>query len=429
MPKFAGIKNNNVCIISDLPFVNNDIISLEIPIELEKLSFTELVSGYRIRNNKFIAKSGIGNSKEIRLALVGNWKMKCGIATYSENLWPELINRVGDYKLFIEKNDKNTGPINLVGTETVADNKIVACWKRGEPLSELATEIKNFDPDIILIQHEFGIWPNARHWLSLMTQLINYRVIVVMHSIFYHLDKLVCEASMPEIIVHLNGAKDLLQNKKKILNKIHVIPHGCYPVSDPNKLWNIYKSEKTFLQFGFGFRYKNWESSIQATAILKKKYPDVFFTGLFSESDNNKVEHQVYFNELISLIDQLDVKENVALIRGYQSDVAIDAFLRTNQAAIFPYVANAGNEVFGASGAARMAMAKGLPVITSFANHFSDLPTIKADTPDQLATELDMLFSDWKIKKIQIDRQLQYLKENSWAKISEKYLAVFEGKK
>lgn len=428
MSRFAGVKNNNIRVISKDSFVSPQYDTIEIPIELNDVSASDLIAYYKVRNGKFISKLNKKPASEIRLALVGNWKMQCGISTYSENLWPELIEGVGDFKLFIEKNEHSTGAINLIGNKSCSNEQVVACWARGEPLQDLVSEIIKYDPDIVLIQHEFGIWPNARHWLSLMSQLSDYRVIVTMHSVFHHLDKLIFEASMPEIIVHLDGAKDLLTIEKDLSNKIYVIPHGCYPKTNKKKLWNVYKSNKTFMQFGFGFRYKGWENSIKATAILKEKYPDVFFTGLFSESEFAKTEHQLYCNELLDLINKLGVQENVAILRGYQSELVIDSYLRTNQATIFPYISQPDHEVFGASGAARMAMSKGLPVVTSSINHFSDLPTIKADTPEQIALELEKIFTDSKLKDAQIIKQFEYIEENGWDKVAKKYLGVFEGK-
>jgi glycosyltransferase involved in cell wall biosynthesis len=183
------------------------------------------------------------------------------------------------------------------------------------------------------------------------------------------------------------------------------------------------------MQFGFGFRYKGWENCIKATAILKKKYEDVFFTGLFSESPFNKSEHQTYYDELDSLIKELNIEENVSLIRGYQSDNTLDSYLKTNQATLFPYVSNKDHEVFGVSGAARYAMSRGVPVITSGANHFSDIPTIKADTPEQMADELDKLFQSEKAKQEQILKQLTYINDNTWEKVANKYLILFENPK
>jgi glycosyltransferase involved in cell wall biosynthesis len=259
-----------------------------------------------------------------------------------------------------------------------------------------------------------------------MSQLSTARVIVTLHSVFHHRDKTIVEAAIPEIVVHLQGAKKVLKEEKGVPGEVTVIPHGCYECVSKEKLWNFYKSPFTFLQFGFGFRYKGWQESIRACAILKKKFPNVFFTGIFSESQFNQHEHQIYFDELNVLIDELDLKDNVAIIRGFQSDESLDSYIRTNQVTVFPYVSSVEHEVFGASGAARLAMSKYVPVITSEVNHFADLPTIKANTAEEIADKLELMFTNAAAKKEQVETQLKFVEENSWEKICEKYIALFE---
>lgn len=425
MARFVGVKNNHICIVSDKPFVNNELQILEVPPELNEISPTELIINCHVVNNKVKCKNCKKPANQIKLALVGNWKMRCGIATYSEHLWPEVIKHVEHFKLFIEKNDLPTGDIYQIGVQQLSEDRVSVCWKRGEPLHQLIKEIKEYEPDIIWFQHEFGLWPNAAYWLSMMSQLSDYRVIVTMHSIFHHRDKTIVEAAIPEIITHLEGGRHLLKEKKGISAKVHVIPHGCYTY-DNERLWNFYKSEHTFMQFGFLFRYKGWQLALEAVAILKEKYPDVFFTGLCSESPYVKADHQIYYNELMDVIDRLDIKNNVALIRGYQSDQTLNSYLRTNKIAIFPYVSSPEHEVFGASGAARLAMATGMPVVTSNINHFCDLNTIKADTAEQIAAELDKLFSNPILAQQQVEKQKKYVEENSWINIASQHIKIFE---
>lgn len=425
MVRFVGVQDNHICVVSNNSFTNESLQIIEVPAELSHVSPADLITNCIIKNGQIRCKSLHKSASQLRVALVGNWKMRCGIATYSEHLWPQVIKHIGDYKLFIEKNDLPTGSVYQMGDQTMAESQVVSCWKRGESLQSLVRELKEYDPDVIWIQHEFGLWPNASYWLAMMNQLSNYRIIVTMHSVFHHRDKTIIEASMPEIVVHLEGARQVLKEEKGLAARVSVIPHGCYDY-DGERLWNTYKSNKTFLQFGFGFRYKGWENAIQATAILKKKYLDVFFTGLFSESPYAKMEHQMYYNELMRLVDELGLRENVSILRGYQSDAALDSFLRTNQATIFPYVSHPEHEVFGASGAARMAMSKGLPVITSSVNHFSDLPTIKADTPEEIAQALENLFVVPGARQNQIDAQVRYIRENTWEKIGLRYVSLLE---
>ena len=426
LSRFIGIKNNSIKFISSEEIVSDDtsINIIEIPTQYQNLSFEEIITNFRI-GTSLKPKRSITNANKLKVAFVGNWKMRCGISTYSENLWPEVAKKVGDFKLFIEENPTPTGPVNIMGNTSIPIDKVVSCWKRGEPLDRLISEIKAYDPDIVWIQHEFGIWSNAGYWLSLMSQLSNYRVIVTMHSVFHHRDKTIVEAAMPEIVVHLEGAKKVLKEEKCLTSEVYVIPHGCYNL-DNEKLWNFYKSDHTFMQFGFGFRYKGWELAIKATECLKRKYSDVFFTGLFSESPFCKADHQIYYDELMNLVNEFDLSNNVAIIRGYQSDASLDSYLKTNQAVLFPYVSHASHEVFGASGAARMAMSKMCPVVTTNVNHFSDLPTLKADTPEDIAEALNSMFSNPLAREDQIEKQLKYVVDNSWDNIAARYLAIFE---
>jgi glycosyltransferase involved in cell wall biosynthesis len=423
--RYAGIKNNRISLISGEHFDNESLSIIEVPNELSHIPNKDLI-GCRVKDGQIICKLSKKPAKEMKIALVGNWKMKCGISTYSENLWSQVVKHVGDYKLFIENNTSCTGNLNEIGGETISPDKVAVCWKRGESLKDLVAAIKEYNPDIVWIQHEFGLWSNASHWLSMMNQLSEYRIIATMHSVFYHKDKAIVEAAIPEIVVHLQGGYDVLKNKKHIPGKVYVIPHGCFPCTNRERLWNFYKSEKTFMQFGFGFRYKGWENSIRAAGLLVKKYPDVFFTGLFSESPHNKSEHNIYYDELMDLVSELGIEENVALIRGFQSDETLDSYLRTNQVTVFPYISHPDHEVFGASGAARLAMAKALPVITSSVNHFSDLPTIKADSPEEIASALEKLFSDPITRENQINNQIDHLNENTWENVALRYISLFE---
>src|SRR5579859_4385837 len=416
--RYAMVKNNKISSISNEPIKSIDCI--EISDELSKIDSRDLIINAKVKDGKIVYKYLKKPTNQLKVALVSNYGSQCGLGTYAKFLYDELVGYVGDYKSFIEQNDSYE-----VENPKIPNDKIVPCWKRGEKLSELIEKIKEYEPDIIHINHEYGLFPDARHWLSLLTQLQEYRVIVTMHSVFpHHQDKIICEAAIPEIIVHLEGAKTNLKEEKKVLSKVYVIPHGCYSFSEEH-FWNLYKSEHVFFTCGFGFRYKNFENSIIATSILKEKYPDIFFTAIFSESPHNKEEHQLYYNSLIELIDKLKIKDHIAIVRGFQSNIVIDSYLRTNKAAVFPYTSDKKHEVFGSSGASRLALSANIPVITSSIHHFSDLPSIKADTPEEIAAKLDEVFSNPEIIKTQLEKQKLYVQENSWQNIALKYLEIF----
>ena len=419
--RYVGIKNGRIKIISNKTFSHSEYQVLEIPLELNQIANDELILNYRIRDKQFIARKGNRPAPDLKVAFIGNYQQACGISTYNSHLFPQIVPFIKDFRLFNEITDVS------VGDPTLDQSKIIACWQRGQSVDQLVQEVKKYDPDIVLISHEFGLFPNARHWLSLMTQLSDYRIITILHSTFpEHLDKTVIEASIPEIVVHSDGAKQSLYTDKHLNTSVSVIPHGCYSLSTNSKLWNLYRSEHTFIQSGFSFPYKNMTASIKAAALLKDKYPDVFLTLLVSESPFNKVGHQIYYEELIALIDQLGAQNHVGIVRGFLSEEVIDAYYRTNRAAVFPYASQPGHEVWGASGAIRQAASKQLPVISSNIHHFSDFPSIKVDNDQELANALDKLFNDPKLQREQVAKQNQFIKDNSWEQVALRFIKLFE---
>lgn len=425
MARFVGIKHDKVCVVSDKPFDQKDILTLEVPIEFENVSSMELIANYRVYKNQLQDKKSKKHTNQLRVAFVGNWMQKCGIATYNFALWPEVAKHLKDYKLFIEESEIYTHDIHQFGNQVLSDQQVLVCWKRGQSLQKLIAALKEYNPDIVLISHEYGIFPNARYWLSMLSQLSEYRVITTLHSVFHHKDKTIIEAAIPEIIVHLEGAKKVLKEEKQITGQVYVIPHGC-SLSNKERLWNFYKSDHTFIIQGFGFKYKNFQAALETVAILKKKFPDIFFTGLFAETPYAKMEHQLYYNELMLLADQLNIQNNISLIRGFQSEEVINSFLGTNQAAIFPYNSHPQHEVYGSSGSARLAMSAGIPVITSNAHLFSDLPTIKTNSAQEIADALEKLWSNSKEKEKQIAIQNDYLLNTTWEKVALMHLNIFE---
>ena len=425
MARYIVVKDRRIRAVSSTEITSEDEV-VRVPPELDDVAASTLMSGFQVRDGIIERGQILKPASQTKIAFVGNWKMRCGISTYAEKLWPHVAAGVGDWRIFAERNSEKTGPLNVFGGIEVDSSHVVECWSRGEPLGELVKQLRDYVPDVVWIQHEYGLWPNARHWLALMSQLAGMRVIVTLHSVYRHMDKLVSEAAIPEIVVHLEGAKRVLEDVKRVPGAVHLMSHGCDPIGDRSRLWNIYRSEHTFAQFGFGFRYKGWENSIHAVAELKKKHPDVFFTGLFSESSYSMTEHETYHADLMRLTRDLGVEDNVALIRGFQSDESLDSYLRTNRAVVFPYVSHPDHEVFGVSGAARYAMSKNVPVVTTSVNHFSDVPTIKADTPEAIASALDSLFSSRVAWEKQVQKQTEYALANSWENVAKRFLEILE---
>lgn len=374
-----------------------------------------LIRDYTVKQGRLVKRHEKVDIYKAKIAFVSVWGIQCGISTYSEFLVKAMRDRGLNVRVFAEKYEG-----------AVDSDDVLHCWTRGTSLLGLCDELKAYDPDFIYVQHEYGIFPDARHWTKFVSFLKNYNYNVAFHSVYTHKDKTVCEAICDNVVVHSEAAKDILEGKG-IKAKISVIPHGCVEGKDLTRLWNIYKSPYTFMQFGFGFEYKGWNTALNAVKILKETYPDVFYLMLFSESEFSADYHQSQFFKIQKLVQDLGIGDNVSIIRGFQPEDVIDSFLRTVRVAVFPYTSHPDHVVYGSTGAARIAMANGTPVVTSKLPLFYDLRGVvpQITSAEELAVELDRLFSDKKHYEELRKGEIKYVKDNSWAEAANKYLTVW----
>ena len=414
---YLGYRGKDILFLSDAACQNApDVTLIRLPQELEGVPGDLLMGEYEVWNGRPVLRTAPKPPGDLRVALVGVYRIKCGIATYCEALFPEIGQGARDYHIFAEEAD-----------DAVDEPQVTRCWRRGQPLQRLVDQLIDYEPDVVLIEHEYGVFPDARHWLALLAQLQRFRTIVKLHSTYrHHPDKVICEAACSEIIVHTQEAAQVLAGKG-LKAKIHVIPHGSTRCTNRERYWNRYGSDHTLVQFGFGFQYKGWEVALRAVAQLRDRYPDIFYTGLFSESPYSRTFHSRYYADLEALIRQLGITEHVALIRGYQSDAGIDSFLRTNQVAIFPYIDNGVHTVYGCSGAARVAMGAAIPVIVSSVPLFADLEGVcpRVGSIDELCGAVETLLSGPERRALQVERQCRFLDETSWPNVAAQHLEVF----
>lgn len=374
-----------------------------------------------VGDNSLIGKK-IGTNKtkdisELKVAGICNWGDQCGIATYSEQLIPELQKHVKEVRIFAEIIPESDDPDR--------------CWKRGQSCIDLANRIIEYNPDVVFIQHEFGIFPKATHFLKLLEMFDGIPYVITLHSVYEHLDKTICTSYIKNIITHNpNGEKCLMKMGHR--NQVFVLPHGCNLYEDVKPLWNIFQNEKAIIQFGFGFEYKGLDQAIEAVSILKNRsedFKDIFYCFLCSESNHTRSIQARYYNTIRDLVESKGLQDNVVVLRGYLSDQHMQNFLRTAKLAVFPYKNDPNNIVYGASGAVRKAMSNGIPVIASDCHLFDDLDGVlpRPSTPEELADEIQKVFSSHEYRDELLKKSKNFVTENSWENVGLKYAEILAG--
>jgi glycosyltransferase involved in cell wall biosynthesis len=357
---------------------------------------------------------------QLRIAFVCNWNDQCGISTYSKFLVEAIKPLVADIKIFSE----------VVEKETHEDEEYVdRCWKRGDSLKELSSKISEWNPDFTIIQHEFGIFPNAFYFMKFMEEMKKFPHVVTMHSVYQHLDKVIYTESMSHIVTHSDKGRKCLRRNGNTA-EIYYIPHGCVQLEETSEIWNNLQSPYTILQFGFGFKYKGVEDAIKAVAHLVKtdpKFKNLYYIYLCSENANSTLVHEEYYEYLRKTCEELGVSENVCILRKYQTDEMLSLYIRLAKLCVFPYVTDPNNVVYGESGAIRIAMAHNTPTLASTSRMFSDLQGVVPRIPDYktLARHIDEVFSNDKYRDEILRRARKYVKENSWDIVGKKYLDLY----
>lgn len=357
---------------------------------------------------------------ELKVACICNWNDACGISTYTRFLIDEITKKVSEVRIFSEQNAKPTHP---------DDHRVVRCWNRGFSMKDTIQQILDWTPDFVIVQHEFGIFPKANYFLQMLQMLENTRYIITLHSVYEHLDKTICTSAIKNIVVHSEQGKDCLRRLGHN-QPIFVLPHGCVKFDDNAELWNIFQVPYVLIQFGFGFFYKGVDRAIDAINILKNsdpKFQDIFYVYLCSDSGHFDGVHNQYYSFLMDKIEELDLHDNVSIIRKFHSEETINNYLRTAKIALFPYMTDPKHTVYGASGAIRVAMANGIPVLASESKMFDDLEGIipRPNSAEALAQEIDHIFSSEKYKNQIKDKTDNYIDNNTWDVVADKYLDIY----
>jgi glycosyltransferase involved in cell wall biosynthesis len=362
------------------------------------------------------------HTNDLKVAFVCNWNDFCGISTYTKFLVDAMRPKVQEIRIFSE----------IVNELSEPDGPEVSrCWERGKSMLPMLEELHAWGPDFIIIQHEFGIFPKATYFLQMLQSIENIPYVVTMHSVYEHLDKTVCHAAAKNIVVHSNEGEKTLRRTGNS-SKIFVIPHGCvqFPEDSTSELWNIFQTPYAMFQFGFGFFYKGVDRVLDAVRHLKSsdpKFQDIFYCYLCSENDHTSFVHTQYYDFLMDKIKELNIEDNAVIIKKFQSEKVINNYLRTAKLALFPYVGDPRNMVYGASGAIRVAMANGIPVIASNCHQFDDLEGVVPRPGDylSLAQEIDRVFSSDSYKGELLAKSKKYIEENTWDISADRYINLY----
>lgn len=350
----------------------------------------------------------------MRVAYITPWGSHNSIASYAA----ELISRINlPHHIFAEIDPK---------IDTVEEG-VTRCWQRGEPLDDLAAQIFGYEPDVVYIEHQYGLFPDQAEWLGLLEQLAstNAKVFVKMHSVYKRPINLLFGytedpkylKSIPHSIVHTPGAAEVLAARG--LTNVSVIPHG---INEP-----IYRqplSKPYLFSFGHGAPYKGLETTIAVVQDLKKTFPEVLYLGVFN---SDSIPSQFYMNKILAGIGDQGLQDNIIIFAAYKPLDTLRRFAQWCSVGLFTYN-KYDTDSYGASGAARTAIGWGLPIVTSDCSLFSDLEGVaKGTNATEIADHVRKLLWIPEAAQAALVRQRDLAQRQSWDRVAAEHRALFKG--
>lgn len=299
----------------------------------------------------------------MKIAILSTYPpQKCGIATFSEDLYKSL-------------QIASTDTVHIIaltqGTDEQFPEEVVATIDKHQIKSyvQAADLINTYD--VCVLQHEYGIFGGeCGEYILTLCNLLHIPIVTNFHTI---LPK--PSAKEKEILQHLgqlsslitvmtNWAVNMLNSIYQIpVDKVRMVPHGV-PVFDyqqelAKQKLNL-QGKKVLLSFGFLGRGKGFETAIEA---IKDVHDPNFVYIILGITHPNvyKEEGETYRNQLIERCKSLGIEDKVDFVNEFASPKLLHDYLTACDMYVTPYP----NENQISSGTLSFALGAGAAVIST----------------------------------------------------------------
>lgn len=380
--------------------------------------------------NDFMKRMGIKKSKVQPLAkilLVATYPPReCGIATYTFDLKNALDNKFEncfDIKICAletekEKHSYKTEQVDLILTtdDPASYESIAATINLDENL------------ELVMIQHEFGLFKNNEEAFIKFLKAIKKPIIIAFHTVLpepnKELEKTVKElVSIAKVVtVMTTSSAELLQNTYGVKpDKIKIIAHGTHLVKHLDK--SILKEKynvlgrKVISTFGFLGPGKSIETTLNALPEVIKQHPDILFLivgkthpTLFHEQGN------AYMESLQKIVDDLKISKHVKFVTKFVPLPELLEYLQLSDC----YVFTSKDPNQAVSGTFSYAVSCGCPILSTPIPHAKEVlqegQGLLFDFGDskQLAEKLNELLKDEELLESMKMKSLHFSSATSW---------------
>ena len=378
-----------------------------------------------------------GVSKIQRIALIGNSPPRlCGIATFTRDVYQALHSAFPEISLDLYAMT-DPGGSYAYGPE-------VTCAIAQEDLSDYraaAQRINDSRADVVLVQHEYGIFGGSAGALLLrLLDRVDAPVVVTLHTVLEQpnadqravIEALARRAS--KLIVMAEKGRELLVRVHGISwNQIAVVPHGVpdRPFVKPESVQARFgfSGRRVLLTFGLLSPNKGIEAMIRALPAIVAAHPESLYVVLGATHPHLVArEGEVYRDSLKALAAELGVAQSVRFIDGFLDQEALLDYLQVADIYVTPYL----NATQITSGTLSYSVALGKPVVSTPYWHAAELLAggvgvlVPFGDSRRFAEEIITLLDDPARMSEMANRAYGIGRTMLWSALAEAYVAICE---
>ncbi len=359
----------------------------------------------------------------MRIAMISTYPpIECGIATYSENLC-QAFHKEEDEIVVISQHGAH-GP-DVFPVYNAADDNIAA---------EIFNMLSKLTPDIVHIQHEFGLY-GEQHGIQVNELILRLRmadlpVAVTLHTVRNPMpreDQIVLKNIVQDssvVIVHERLQKDILEEVFGNPGNIRVIPHGVRdikPVPGARRLLGV-ERYKTALLAGYYRPTKRFERVVDLWPEVVKRCPDAL---LVLAGKMRNISYSDYYRTLMRKVEESPVRDSILVLRGQFPQHTFDTIISGADCMLLPYEAGAQ------SGILSNAAAFGVPVVTSDLDSFEQWTResgggLAAHSDEEYIDYICQVLDDHSLQKKLKRNMKEYIRPMLWEAVSLKHHEVYE---
>ena len=297
----------------------------------------------------------------MHVGIVGTYPpTRCGIATFTADVESSLSHNGATTTVV---------PVEPGGSAIDRDSR--------DSYIRAAHRVNELGCDVVLIEHEFGIFGGVAgsHILAFVEQL-TAPYVLTLHTVLpkftqeqMHVLHKLCRRAAAVTVFTSTARRLMVEQELVRAANVHVVPHGAppelyAPIDEPaaRRLLSLPRDVPVMSTFGLLSEGKGVEDAIEALALLRTEHPDLHYV-VAGRTHPEVVRHdgERYRESLLALVTDLGLEDRVSFVDRFLELDELAALLGISDVLCTPY--HGGDQ--SVSGVLTFALAAGCPIAST----------------------------------------------------------------